>query len=291
MNEQPLSPPRFARVRLGETYALIVSDGVLELGPPSEEFLGRPAEEVAERAARHGLPADRTPLEQNVLVVRVGGRTVLVDTGTGPRRPFGPTTGQLPANLAAAGLAPEDIDAVVVTHVHADHAWGLADADGQPTFPRAEVFVSAADHAYQTDEANGRTDFLRQMMRIHREVFDTVSARLGLFGDGDALVDGVTAIAAPGHTIGHSIVRIETDGGPVYALGDLFHLAAQMEVPEIVYRYDYEPSESVVSRRRVLARLAEEDALVVGYHLPWPGVGQIVADGAGFRFAAAAAAE
>jgi len=290
MNDRPTIPnSRFARLTLGGAPAAVVSDGVLELGPPRREFLGLAEDDIAARATRHGLPADRTPLEQNALVVRLGGLAVLVDTGTGPRRPFGPTTGQLPASLAAAGFAPEDIDAVVVTHIHADHAWGLVDAEGRPAFPNAQVFVAAADHGHQTNEANGASEGARRMMRTHREVMAAVSDRLRLFEDGETLVEGVTTIAAPGHTIGHSVVRVEAAGGVAYALGDLFHLAAQLEAPEIFYRYDYDAAQSVASRRRLLARLADEAALIVGYHLPWPGVGRVVRDGPGYRFVAAEA--
>lgn len=278
---------RVYRFRLGDAEAAVVSDGPLALGAPAEEFSAPSPGVAAESFARHGLPADHTPLEQNALVVRLAGQTVLVDTGTGPSRPFGPDSGRLLASLALAGVAPGDIDAVVLTHVHADHSWGLVGADG-PAFPNATVHASGRDVAYWTDEANATNRGRAAIIAKTREVFAHVGERLVRFSDDGEVLPGIRAVAAPGHSVGHTVIRIEAGGAALYALGDLAHHPMQIEMPEIVYRFDNDQVASVASRRRVLAAVAAEGALALGYHYPWPGLGRLRAAGDGWRFEAAA---
>ena len=131
----------------------MVSDGILPLGEPSGTFLGSSKEEIGKMLANNFLVPDNVVLEQNILVLNTGDRMVLFDTGMGTSQMFGLTPGKMLANLKAAGIDAKDIDAVVATHAHCDHVWGIMGDDGKPNFPNAQVYIAQADFAFWTDEA------------------------------------------------------------------------------------------------------------------------------------------
>lgn len=275
----PSPGPRVQPFTIGGTPALIVSDGPLVLEAPALEFDDLPGEVVNELALRHGLPADRMPLEQNALVAVLDGRPVLFDTGTGPERPFGPDTGRLIDSLGLAGLRAEDISAVVLTHIHSDHAWGLVAADGGPAFPNATVHVAADELAFVASQTEP-TAFVGR----HRAAIAACSDRLRPFDIAGAVVPGVTAIPTPGHTVGHTSYLIGSGRDALMVVGDLLHHPMLAERPDLTYRFDYDRARTVISRRALLARCAAEGIPILGYHFPWPGLGGIVPAGDGYTF-------
>ena len=133
--------------------ATVVSDGILPLGEPSGSFLGSSKEEIGKMLTDNFLSPTNVVLEQNILVLNTGDKLVLFDTGMGSSQMFGPTPGKLLASLKAAGIDPKDIDAVVATHAHCDHVWGIMADDGSRNFPNAQIYISQADFDYWTDEA------------------------------------------------------------------------------------------------------------------------------------------
>ena len=145
--------PYFYRFAHGKMQATVVSDGILPLGEPSGSFLGTSKEEIGKMLTDNFLSPSSVTLEQNILVLNTGDKLVLFDTGMGTSQMFGPTPGKMMANLKAAGIDPKDIDAVVATHAHCDHVWGIMGDDGKPNFPNAQIYISQADFDYWTDEA------------------------------------------------------------------------------------------------------------------------------------------
>lgn len=274
-----LPGPRVHPFSIGAAPALVVSDGPLTLAAPAEEFDNAPADAVLALAARHGLPPDRLPLAQNALVVVLDGRPILFDTGTGPERPFGPDTGCLIESLALAGLRPEDIAAVVLTHIHSDHAWGLVGADGGPAFPNATVHVAAEELAFVASAPS-----TGPFIGVHRAAIAACSGRLRPFDIGGEILPGLTALPTPGHTIGHTSYRVGEGRDAVVVFGDLLHHPMLAERPDLTYRYDHDRDRTVVSRRALLARCAEAGTRVIGYHFPWPGLGSIVTADESYAF-------
>jgi glyoxylase-like metal-dependent hydrolase (beta-lactamase superfamily II) len=276
---EPFPGPRVHPFSIGGTPALIVSDGPIALGTPVDEFDDLPAETVSALASRYGLPPDRTPLAQNALVVVLDGRPVLFDTGTGPELAFGPDTGRLIESLGEAGLRPDDIAAVVLTHIHPDHAWGLIDADGRAAFPNALIHVAAEELAFVAAPSTTGLYVGR-----HRAVIAACSGRLRPFDIGGEVLPGVTAIPTPGHSIAHTSYRVSSGGETVLVLGDIMHHPMLAERLDLTYRYDFDRVRSVTTRRAVLSRCAADATRVLGYHFPWPGLGHFAVAGDGYIF-------
>src|SRR5580704_10248160 len=146
--------PAAYRFNVGEFKCTVVSDGPLRLGTFSTElFKGLAEEQIDEFVAANFLDKNNFQVEQNALVVNTGEKLVLIDTGMGFRKIYGPRTGRLLANLRAAGIDPESIDVVALSHAHPDHVWGLVGEDGKPHFPNAQIHISEADFEYWTDAA------------------------------------------------------------------------------------------------------------------------------------------
>ena len=280
--------PYFYRFNHGKMQATVVSDGILPLGEPSESFLGTSKEEVRKMLTDNFLAPDNVILEQNMLVLNTGDKLVLFDTGMGSSTMFGPTPGKLLANLKAAGIDPKDIDAVVATHAHCDHVWGIMADDGSRHFPNAQIYISQADFDYWTDEAKlGMKDpaYMKPFVEGARKNLLPNRDRLVFVKDGQEFLPGVQAMAAPGHTVGHTIYMITSDGKSLAVIGDLTHHQVLLMIkPRIEFAYDTDSKQSANTRVRVLDMLASNRIPLIAYHFPWPGIGHVAKQGDGFRY-------
>lgn len=278
--------PYFHRFKLGGAEVTVVSDGPLPLGDPSGTFVGVPKEDVQKMLTDNFLSPSNVILEQNAPIVNFGDRVVLFDTGMGTSKLFGPTTGRLQKSITEAGLKPDEIDAIVCSHAHIDHIGGIVDDGGKPLFPNAQVYISQADLDFWTDEKK-MDGPLKDFIAHARKNLMPVRDRIVTFKDGQEFLPCVTAIAAPGHTVGHHIFMIQSEGKSFAFLGDLtHHQVLLLERPRMEFAYDTDPKMAAATRVKLLDMLAANKTAVMSYHFAWPGYGHVVKAGDGFRYIA-----
>jgi glyoxylase-like metal-dependent hydrolase (beta-lactamase superfamily II) len=279
-----IQTPYWHRFELGDAEVTVVSDGPLPLGDPSGTFTGVPKEEVKKMLSDNFLNPDNVVLEQNSPVVNTGDKLILFDTGMGTSKAFGPTTGRQQKSLEEAGIKPGDIDAVVLSHAHIDHIGGIVGADEKPLFPNAQYYISQLDFDYWTDEGKLGSP-LKDFVVHARKNLLPVRDRLMFFKDGEEFLPGVQAMAAPGHTVGHHMFMVTSNGKSFAFLGDLTHHAVLLlERPLMEFSYDTDPKQSAQSRVKMLTMLAANKIPVMSYHFAWPGYGHVAKNGDGFRY-------
>lgn len=266
------TPTPLASIRIGRFEVIALTDGYADM--PYGYFTGRPAAEI-ERSAETHLAARKTGLRLafNQFLVRDGDQLILIDTGPGGA--IG-ETGRLPSALAAVGLTPADIDAVVLTHLHFDHISGLV-AGGRKVFANAEVYADRRDVAYWTDPARraAAPDFLKSSFEKSAEVV-RLYPRLNRIDGEREIARGVSIVDLTGHTPGHVGVRIADGPDSLIMVADmLFHPAVHPSAADVGFVFEQDPAAARQMRERFFPRAAEEKALIAATHMPFPGLGRI----------------
>ncbi|GAB2454225.1 MBL fold metallo-hydrolase [Comamonas humi] len=281
--------PGIQRQQIGALQVTALFDGVVAL--PRSQILGVDAAGVQQLLHQRYVPEDPQGLQTavNAYLVRLGGKLVLVDTGTA--RCFGDGLGQVLRHLRLSGNDPAQVDAVLLTHAHPDHLCGLLDGEGRPAYPNAQVYLSREDAAYWLDPANepAAPEALRPLFGMARDAVAPYEAagRLQRFGPGEALLPGVTVLPTPGHTPGHVSYLLDAGPGaaPLLVWGDLVHYhAVQLAQPEASYEPDTNRPQAIASRRAMLARAADAGWWVAGAHLPFPGLGHVRREGPAYAW-------
>jgi glyoxylase-like metal-dependent hydrolase (beta-lactamase superfamily II) len=270
------------RHNVGAFEVTALHDGVIEID--SKQLRNADPKQVQVLLARM-FRADPTPTAVNGYLVNMNGKLVLVDTGAA--KAFGPALGQVADNLRAAGYQPEQVDAVLITHLHGDHVAGILGADGARLFPNATLHFHARDAAFWlSKEVMARAPQEAQgFFKVAQDAVAPYQAagKVKTFeGDGAEILPGVKAVATHGHTPGHTSFLLESNGQKLFVLGDLVHNAAvQFPNPKVAIEFDIDTKAAVATRQKVFARLAKDKLLVAGAHLPFPGLGRVRADGKG----------
>jgi glyoxylase-like metal-dependent hydrolase (beta-lactamase superfamily II) len=280
--------PAAYRFKVGEFECTVVSDGPLRLGTANAElFRGITDERIDEVLGANFMHRNDFHVEQNALVVNTGEELVLIDTGLGFRKVYGPRTGHLLANLRAAGIDPASIDLVALSHAHPDHVWGLVDEHGRPNFPNAQIHITQADLAFWTDEGKLSHPSLGPYIGPIRDTLLPLRDRMTFLKDGQDVMPGLQALATPGHTVGHTSFVISSQGSSMVYIGDLGHQPQlQMENPHAEFTRDTDPKQGVASRLRVFDMVASGKIPILAYHFPWPGIGHVARSGDAYRYVA-----
>jgi glyoxylase-like metal-dependent hydrolase (beta-lactamase superfamily II) len=257
----------------GDIAVTAVSDGHLVLDH-ARSFPDIPDEAYA---AYGGLEGGRVVVPMLSFVVHARGRTLLVDTGRGPHTgSWEGVSGLLPGALAAGGVAPERVDAVVLTHLHADHiGWNFTEEDGRDrlTFPNARELVHRVEWAHWT--ATTSKVIARQVTPLADH------GRLKLVDDGHEPAPGVRLLATPGHTPGHVSVLVYDGGAGGVITGDAAHHPAELERPEWGYALDQDREQADRARPALAERITAEGLVALGGHFPPPHAGRLVRVGSG----------
>ena len=269
--------------RVGDLTFTTLLDGYLGLG---QDLLTKadPAIVAAQLAAAYLDPTAAIPVPVSTHLIRSGADITLIDAGAGGA--FGPTAGRHLVALEAAGVAPDAVTRIVLTHMHPDHIGGLV-TDADAVFPNATLHVSATDLAFWTDAtiAASVPDMAKPFFALAANVAKAYGARVMPF-DGDAdLGGGLTAIAMPGHTPGHTGYRLSSGNDQLIIFGDVAAFASlQFSNPDIGISFDADGAVASATRKKVLAMLAADKIAIAGSHLPFPGVGHVEARGDAFAW-------
>lgn len=278
--------PGFHRIRVGSFDVVALSDGHIDLD--SSLLKGAPGADIARLLARASQTSP-VPTSVNAFLVDTGSRRVLIDAGTHDL--FGPTLGRLHAHLRAAGYAPAQIDAVLVTHLHPDHVGGVA-VDGRMAFPNATVHVDRRESEHWLSAARlaaAPQDAKPFFRGAQASAAPYLAAGRWKTHDGDAeIVPGIRPVSygrSPGHTPGHAGYMVESAGQKLLVWGDVVHFGAvQFARPEVTIAFDTDPKEARATRMRMFELAARERLLVAAAHLPFPGLGHVRREGAAYAW-------
>ncbi|WP_418131253.1 MBL fold metallo-hydrolase [Variovorax sp. 375MFSha3.1] len=276
--------PGFYRMMLGDFEVTALFDGTLDLEP--KKLLTNTTQAQVGKLLDRGFEKDAVPTSVNGYLINTGSKLVLVDTGAGGL--FGPTLGNLQANLKAAGYQPEQVDDVLITHMHGDHVGGLVQ-DGKLVFPNATIHAGQEDADFWLNKAN-----LEKASAEMKGFFQGAMASLNPYVEagkfkgmkgGTELAPGIRAVPAHGHTPGHNIYVVESKGQKLVLWGDLMHVAAvQFAQPQITISFDVDSRPAAAERKKAYADAAKGRYLVGSAHLPFPGLGHVRAEGKGYAW-------
>lgn len=259
--------PGFHRFKLGEFEVTTLLVGSRPMEKPQETFgLNATPEDFAALAQENFLPADMSQNFFTPTLVNTGAELVLFDTGLAPEGITGA--------LAAAGYTPDQVDVVVLTHMHGDHIGGLSGEAGA-TFANARYVTGSIEHNHWAAAGN--------------EGFDAkvkpLSDKMTMLEDGGSVAAGITALAAFGHSPGHMAYHLESGGKRLAITADTVnHYVFSMQRPDWEVRFDMDKAMGAETRKKMLGMIAADRIPFIGYHMPFPAVGFIEAQGEGFRF-------
>jgi glyoxylase-like metal-dependent hydrolase (beta-lactamase superfamily II) len=278
----------YHRFRVGDDIsATVLSDGLIG-GPPRVYASDAPEAELQEVLRRAFLPTDRLTLNLNTLLIETKGRRILLEAGAG--QTMGPQGGRIFGNLAAAGLKPEDIDVVVVSHTHPDHVGNLRTADGGKAFPRAAVFAPRADWDFFVRNDPDLSympvpeEFRRSFAAAIKRSVEPVASGIELYEPGAEIVPGLATLPAFGHTPGMANFLVQSGNDQLLLTTDLaYHPIVNVDRPWVPGP-DRDKDTALASRRRIFDMAAADGILILGFHYPFPGLGRMLKTDAGYAW-------
>ena len=267
--------------KLGDFKITALSDGTL----PQDllKLLTNTNPTEIDRLLKQSFLTNPVEVSINAFLIDTGDKQILVDTGSGDL--FGKLGGKLQASLRAANYTSEEIDLILLTHIHTDHSGGLV-KDGKMMFPNSIIYAGKPDIDLWFDRSN------QSKLKLERRYFDEVlvtvkpyidAGKVKPFSGKTEIMPGITAIPTPGHTPGHSFYLVESKGEQIEFWGDIIHFGAvQFPKPEITVAYDVNSPAAAAQRIKQFAESEKSRRLVAAAHLPFPGVGHIRAEGKGY---------
>ena len=276
--------PGVYRFKVGSFLVTMMHDGYSRR-PVEGLVRNAPVEEVRAVLAESFLPTTHYDGVYTVPFIRAGSHLLAFDCGTGGQ--MSATAGQLQANMRAAGIRPEDVTHVVQTHFHADHINGLTTAQNVAFFPNAEVVVPETEWAWWSDTGNEtrtpegqRAHFANAARR-----FGPYASRIRRLAAGAEVVPGIRAVAAYGHTPGHTLFHVADGNQQLLVLADTTHRPELfVRRPDYQSLFEFDAAMAAATRRRVLDQVATDRMQVAGYHFPFPATGFIGRDGNSLRY-------
>ena len=276
------------RYKLGDYQLTALYDGIWYLPMDAHFMRNATAAQVNKALALAFLPPGVLPVSFTALLVNTGSKLILIDTGTAGQ--ITDTAGFMNDNLAAAGVKPDDIDIIIISHFHPDHIDGIKTKDGAKVFGKAEIKVPEPEWAYWMNDAHmsGVSKSVHGYFLNARRIFGDIAKEVTQFKPGAEVAPGIVSIPAYGHTPGHTAFAIHSGKESLLVMSDTVrnpYLFARH--PDWQPIFDMDGDMAVKARRHMLDRAAADRMLVEAYHFPFPAVGHILRRGRGYELAPA----
>jgi glyoxylase-like metal-dependent hydrolase (beta-lactamase superfamily II) len=277
------------RYKLGSFEVTVVTDGN-NTNPLSDAYVANaPKADVNAALEALFLPKDKVAHAYTPVVINTGSKLVAIDTGLGLgmfEQSKG-AVGQYHTNLQAAGIDRNAVDVVIISHFHGDHINGLVGPENKPAFPNAEIMVPELEAAFWADESNASKlpEVARPQMGNVKRVLGIVGNKVTKYQAGKELVPGITAVASPGHTPGHSSHVVASGDSKILVQADITAGAASLFArnPQWQFVFDTDKAQAVETRKKLYEMAAAEKMMVQGYHFPFPAMIYVEKSGNGFR--------
>jgi len=279
------------RYKVGDIEVTVATDGISRFKMAPTHVVNVPLDTVNAALADMFMEKDMMTTPYNPIALNMGGKLVVIDTGTGDAnyKKSNGVGGQLVSNLAAAGIDRNAVNTVIISHYHGDHINGLLMADNSLAYPNADILVPEKEHAYWMDDgemsraSKGRIE--GNFKNVRRVMNTEVLKRVGTYAWGKEVLPGVTAQGTPGHTFGHSSFVVASGNDAVYVQSDVTHVPFLFVLhPDWHAFYDQDGQMAQDTRHKVYDMLAAEKMRVQGFHYPFPSLAHVVKNGTGYRY-------
>ena len=277
--------PGFYRLKVGDLEVTALFDGAAVF---DAHWLN--GTKAAMDGVREALQEDPRLLDvsDEGFLVNTGKQRILVDAGAGSWWGGG-VLGRLEGSLRSAGYTPEEIDIVLITHLHSDHVGGLTTQDGKRVFPNADVYVAKAESDFwlSTEIAAKAPKDVQPFFQSARAIAAPYikAGKWHTFNGSESIVDGMQLIPLPGHTPGHTGYEFSSKGQKILFCGDIIHAQrVQLQHPEVTAVFDIDQNAAAATRFQLLPKLAREDVLIAGPHMPFPALGRLRKEGSGYSW-------
>ena len=273
----------YVTYKIGDAEVTAVYDGIWEKPHDAAFIANASVEDVKAAMVKAGLPADFVSIPFTVVIVKTGGKTILCDSGTGGQ--VQPTAGKFMANMKAAGFDPGKIDAILISHFHPDHIFGLMEKEtNKPVYPDTEIIVSDVEYKFWTDPAviDRLPEARKGLARRIQAVFPKWKNIRQVAGEPE-VAPGIRFVLSPGHTPGHRAFHLSSGSKELMISNDTAYVPALVVAnPGWHGQYDQNATLAEESRRKLLDRVVADKLQICGYHFPFPGAGTIAKDGSGY---------
>ncbi|MET4258333.1 glyoxylase-like metal-dependent hydrolase (beta-lactamase superfamily II) [Bradyrhizobium sp. S3.12.5] len=282
--------PGFYRYKVGSFECTSINDGARSFPMPDKFVANIPKEEALAAADAAYMPKGMVTVPFNPQLINIGSKLVLIDTGNGVANlePSKGAVGRTLQNLQAAGVDPKSIDIVLLSHLHPDHTNGIRLADGSLAFPNAEIMVPVKDWEFWTSEDNAAkaqsSDMMKNYFANVKKTFAGIESKVTKYEWGKEVAPGITSIATPGHTPGHTSFAVASGDKKVLIQSDVTNIPELfLRNPDWHVAFDTDGVLAQETRHKFYDMAAAEKATVVGFHFTFPSVGHVEKDGARYR--------
>jgi len=275
----------FHKYKVGTVEVTALYDGIWEKPHDPAFIKNASVDETKEALGKAGLTTDFVSIPLTVIVLRIGDRLIMVDSGSGGQ--WQPTAGKLAANMQAAGIDPTRIGTILVSHFHPDHIFGLMQkGTNAPTFPNAELVVTATEFKWWTEP--GRVEKLPEARKALGQRINAAFPgwkNFTLVEGEKEVAPGIRLVNTPGHTPGHAAFLLASGNQQLMISNDTAYVPALLAPhPEWQGAYDQDGPLAVETRRKLIDRVIADKMMICGAHFPFPGTGTFVKDGSGYAF-------